>query len=108
MSILSHLIGTPLQPDLTGHVLMLEEVSEHHYRIDRMMCHITSNPQILQVKGIRLGRCSLIPENDPPFALDEEQIAREWCGRSGIAWLGRADIGHDAGNKVVPFGVWRR
>ena len=23
---------------------------------------------------------------------------------AGIAYLGRADIGHDAGNRVVPFG----
>jgi hypothetical protein len=44
ITILSCLIGTPLQPDLSGHVLMLEEVSEHLYRIDRLLCHITSNP----------------------------------------------------------------
>jgi muramoyltetrapeptide carboxypeptidase len=29
---------------------------------------------------------------------------QHWCARSGIAYLGRADIGHDADNKVVPFG----
>jgi muramoyltetrapeptide carboxypeptidase len=104
ITILSNLIGTPWQPDLTGHVLMLEEVSEHMYRIDRSLCHITSNPQIRRVAGLRLGRCSDITENDRPFVLTEEEIAREWCERSGIPWLGRADIGHDAANKVVPFG----
>ena len=31
-------------------------------------------------------------------------LARDWCERSGIPWLGRADIGHDVHNKVVPFG----
>ena len=29
---------------------------------------------------------------------------RYWCRRSGIPWLGRADIGHDIDNKIVPFG----
>lgn len=104
LAILSSLIGTPTMPDLAGHVLMLEEVSEHLYRIDRFLMHITSNPAIRRVAGLRLGRCSLIPENDPAFGQDEEAIARHWCQRSGIAWLGRADIGHDADNKVVPFG----
>jgi muramoyltetrapeptide carboxypeptidase len=104
ITILSQLIGTPWQPDLSGHVLMLEEVSEYMYRIDRSLCHITSNPAIRRVAGLRLGRCSDIPENDRPFVLTEEEIAREWCRRSGIPWLGRADIGHDADNKVVPFG----
>lgn len=104
ISILSSLIGTPLQPDLTGHVLMLEEVSEYMYRIDRSLFHITSNPDIRKVAGIRLGRCSLVPDNDPPFGATEEEVARDWCARSGIAYLGRANIGHDAANRVVPFG----
>ena len=34
-----------------------------------------------------------------------EEIAKRWCRRSGIAYLGRADIGHDADNKIVPFGL---
>ena len=32
-------------------------------------------------------------------------IARFWCERYGIPYLGRADIGHDSANKVVPFGL---
>jgi muramoyltetrapeptide carboxypeptidase len=104
LTILSHIIGTPLQPDLSGHVLMLEEVSEELYRIDRALFHVTSNPGIRKVAGIRLGRCSAIPPNDPDFAQSEEQIAQHWCAVSGIPYLGRADIGHDIDNKIVPFG----
>lgn len=104
ITILSQMLGTPLQPPMADHVLMLEEVSEHMYRIDRFMFHITSNPEVRKVAGIRLGRCSDIPPNDPDFGMDEEAVVRHWCERSGIAYLGRADIGHDAGNKVVPFG----
>ncbi len=104
MMTLSQLIGTPLQPDLTGHVLMLEEVSEQMYRIDRSLFHITSNPMIRRVAGIRLGRCSAIPPNDPDFSQTEAEVVRHWCRVSGIPYLGRADIGHDADNKIVPFG----
>ncbi|HTX49696.1 MAG TPA: LD-carboxypeptidase [Caulobacteraceae bacterium] len=104
IAILSSIIGTPLQPDLDGHVLMLEEVSEYMYRIDRSLLHITSNPRIRRIAGLRLGRCSAIPDNDPDFGMTEEQVARYWCHRAGIPWLGRADIGHDADNRVVPFG----
>jgi muramoyltetrapeptide carboxypeptidase len=104
MTVLSQLLGTPLQPDLAGHVLMLEEVEEALYRIDRSLFHITSNAEIRRVSGLMLGRCSLITPNEPDFGMSEEEIARYWCRRSGIAWLGRADIGHDANNKIVPFG----
>jgi muramoyltetrapeptide carboxypeptidase len=104
MAVLSHLLGTPLEPDLSGHVLMLEEVSEHLYALDRLMFHITSHPPIRRVAGIRLGRVSDIPPNDPAFGHSPEEIVRDWCKRSGIAYLGDADIGHDSANRVVPFG----
>ena len=105
LAMLTSMLGTPWQPDLAGHVLMLEEVGEYMYRIDRMLFQLTSNPAMRALAGLRLGRCSAIPDNDPDFGQTEDEVARAWCARSAIPWLGRADIGHDAGNKVVPFGA---
>ncbi|WP_096702029.1 LD-carboxypeptidase [Magnetospirillum sp. 15-1] len=107
LTILCHLLGTPWLPDLAGHVLMVEEVSEYMYRIDRDLFQLTGNPALRRVAGLKLGRCSDIPPNRPDFGQGEEEVARSWCRRTGIAYLGRADIGHDVGNKVVPFGLWR-
>lgn len=104
VTVFSQLLGTPIEPDLRGHVLMLEDVSEHMYRTDRALFHITGNAAVRRVAGIRLGRCTEVPDNDPDFGASEEEVFRYWCDRSGIPYLGRADIGHDAGNKVVPFG----
>jgi len=104
MVTLSQILGTPLQPDLRNHVLMLEEIFEYMYKIDRTMHHITANPEIQKVAGIRLGRCSDILENDSDFGKTAAEIVRHWCGRSGIAFLGAADIGHDSANRIVPFG----
>jgi len=105
ITVFSQLLGTPLEPDLAGHVLMLEDVSEHMYRTDRSLFHLTSNERVRRVAGIRLGRCTEVPDNDPDFGASEEEVFRYWCDRSGINYLGRADIGHDSGNKVVPFGT---
>jgi muramoyltetrapeptide carboxypeptidase len=104
MTVLGHLLGTPLEPDLRGHVLMLEEISEAMYRIDRSLFHITSSASIRGIAGLMLGRCSDITPNKPDFGLHEEELARYWCAKSDIPWLGRADIGHDVENKIVPFG----
>ncbi len=104
---LSNLIGTPYEPDLKGHVLMLEEVGEYMYRIDRSLFHILSSPKVRLIGGLCLGRCSDIPPNDPDFAKTEVEVAEHWCKRAGVPYLGRADIGHDAANKVVPFGEAR-
>ena len=104
LTVLSCLLGTPLEPDLAGAELLIEEVSEHHYRIDRLMFHLTASANVRGVTQIRLGRVADVPDNDPAFGRDEYAIVEEWCGRSGIAFGGRADIGHDAANRVVPFG----
>ena len=105
LTIIDQLVGTALEPDLSGHVLMLEEVSEAAYRIDRMMFHLTGQASIRGVAGIRLGRVSDVTPNDPDFGQTPEEIVRYWCLRSGIPYLGSADIGHDGANKVVPFGA---
>lgn len=104
LTVLSQLLGTPLQPDLADHVLMVEDVGEYMYRLDRSLFHVTSNPGIRHIAGLKLGRCSDIPPNDPDFGMTEEDVAQHWCRHAGIAYLGRADIGHDADNQVVPFG----
>lgn len=104
LTILSHLVNASWAPDLSGHVIMLEEVGEYHYRIDRCFWTIMQNAGVRKAAGIMLGRCSDIPENDPAFQKAEEEIARYWCERFSVPYLGRADIGHDVANKIVPFG----
>ncbi len=103
--VLQSMLGTSLLPDLSGHVLLLEDVGEYLYRLDRALFAITSSPAIRQVKGIKLGRLSDVPENDKPFGASDVEMLQYWCKRAGIAYLGRADIGHDVENKVVPFGA---
>jgi len=102
---LAMLCGTELMPDLTGHVVMVEEVAEHLYAVDRLFFHVTQH--LRGIAGLRLGRISAVPENDRPFGSTAEDIARDWCGRAGIPFLGAADIGHDAANRIVPFGLAR-
>ncbi len=105
---LAMLCGTPLMPGLAGHVVMVEEVSEHLYAIDRLFFHITAHLAKLDgggIAGLRLGRVSEVPENDRPFGAEPEEIARFWCERHAIPYFGPADIGHDSANKVVPFGL---
>jgi muramoyltetrapeptide carboxypeptidase len=105
LTVLSNLLGTSLEPDFSGVELLIEDVGEHLYRIDRSMFHVTATAAIRKVRRIRLGRVTDILANDPNFASDEASIVEQWCERSGIPFGGRADIGHDARNRVVPFPV---
>ena len=103
LTVLATLLGTVLEPDFSGVDLLIEDVHEHHYRIDRTMFHVTASANVRKVSRLRLGRVGDIPRNDPDFGLDEAAIVEEWCERSDIRFGGRADIGHDVFNRVVPF-----
>ncbi len=103
---LAMLVGTPHMPDPAGHVVLVEEVAEHLYAVDRLFGHVTQ--MLPGVAGLRLGRVSEVPENDRPFGASAEEIARYWCEKTSIPYLGRADIGHDAANRIVPFGLARK
>lgn len=105
ITVLAHLVSTDWAPDLSGHIIMLEDIGEYLYRIDRAMFSIMGDKGVRAAAGIMLGRVSAVPENDRPFGQSEEEIIQYWCARAGVPYLGRADIGHDAGNKIVPFGA---
>ncbi|MBX9727997.1 MAG: LD-carboxypeptidase [Sphingopyxis sp.] len=98
------MVGTPLWPDVTGHVLMVEEVGEYLYAVDRCFFALTSALWRNAPSEIRLGQVTDTRENDRPFGKDEVGIAEDWCQRTNIRYGGRCEIGHYAGNKVVPFG----
>lgn len=101
---LAMMTGTKLMPDLRDHILIVEEISEYLYAFDRALFHLCANLAGSGLAGIKLGRVSDIPENDRPFGEDPEEIVKRWAQQNGIAYLGRADIGHDSGNRIVPFG----
>lgn len=105
LTTLAMLAGTRLMPDLRAHVVQVEEVSEYLYAVDRLFFHLTSVLGTMNVAGLRLGRVSDVPENDRPFGSDALAIAKDWCARKAINFLGEADIGHDHANRIVPFGA---
>ncbi len=110
LTILSMMIGTAKLPDLSGHILIVEEVCEYDYAVDRALCHVAEALSDVGIVGLRLGEVSDVPANDRPFGETPEDMARRVCAANGIPYLGRASIGHTPRNHVVPFGLasrWR-
>src|SRR5436309_8561825 len=56
LTVLSNLLGTPLEPDFTGVDLLVEDLAEQLYRIDRSMFHVTATAHVRRAARLRLGR----------------------------------------------------
>jgi muramoyltetrapeptide carboxypeptidase len=69
-----------------------------------MMFTVGSATQLHGIAGIRLGQVTDVPENGE-FGETLDEIMARWARVLGVPYLGRAAIGHAAGNMVVPFGA---
>jgi muramoyltetrapeptide carboxypeptidase len=105
LSILGALIGTPWLPDLTDHVVIVEEVSEAMYNVDRLLFKIAHSTQLRGIAGLRLGAVTDVQPNLPPWGETLDYMMVRWSRDMGVPYLGRAEIGHTQGNRVVPFGI---
>jgi muramoyltetrapeptide carboxypeptidase len=97
------LVGTMHQLDLEGAVLLLEDVGERPYRIDRVLTQMEAAGALRRLGGCVVGDLVGCAERDgsPPSALE---VIAERLGRLDIAVVAGAPIGHGARNRAVPHG----
>jgi muramoyltetrapeptide carboxypeptidase len=105
LTVATHLLATPLQPDLTGAILAIEDVTEAPYRIDRLLTHWRLTGILSKVAGIAVGRFSQCeaPNGIPSFSVTE--VLRDRLLDLNIPIVAALPFGHDGCNAVLPVGV---
>ena len=103
LSVLTRLLGTPFLAPLEGAILLLEDVGERPYRLDRMWTHLALAGVFRQVRGIALGGFTGCEEKDAEYSSAE--VLRELAEGTGIPCAAGFPIGHGARNQPVPLGV---
>ena len=105
LTVATHLLNTPAQPNLDGVILAIEDVSEAPYRIDRMLTQWRMLGCFQHIRGIAIGRFSQCqsPANIPSFSVEE--VLRDRLCDLGIPVVADLPFGHDGENAVLPVGV---
>lgn len=99
LSMLVSSVGTPDQPDLAGAVLLLEDVGEAAYRVDRMLTHLLRAGALDGVAAVALGQFT-----DCGGAAVHE-VLRERLAPLGVPVLGGLAIGHGPAQETVVVGA---
>lgn len=107
LKMLAHLVGTPWQLDAADAVLLLEEVGEKPYAIDRDLTQLELAGILRGARGVVVGdlvRCTSAPtEVDDPGPA--RAVVAERLAAFGLAsWWG-APVGHGRRNRALPFGA---
>jgi muramoyltetrapeptide carboxypeptidase len=102
--VLAATCGTPWQLDATGAILVLEEVGEPAYRLDRLLQQLDSCGVFSGVRGFAVGQMHhcRVPEA-VPYRI-EDVLADHLC-RRGVPVVGDLPIGHAQANRAFPWGV---
>ncbi|MBE2252342.1 MAG: LD-carboxypeptidase [Myxococcus sp.] len=103
LSLLASLVGTRWMPALSGAVLLVEDVGERPYRLDRMWTHLALSGALDGVVGVALGEFTDCEEKDAAFSSAE--VLHELVGSLGVPVLAGLPIGHGAVNQPVVLGA---
>ncbi len=103
LSVFTRLLGTAFMPPLDGGVLLLEDVSEQPYRLDRMWTHLELAGVFHKLKGIVLGQFISCEPRDGGFTAAE--VLRELAGATGLPCAAGFPIGHGNVNEPVALGL---
>ena len=100
----THLIGTPWMPHLDGTILVLEDVGEAPYRVDRMLTQWRSAGLLDKVAGVACGRFSWMEDDIQPGDFSMEEILENRLGGLGVPLVVNLPIGHGYPNQALPLG----
>ena len=107
LTVATHLIGTAHMPDLTNAILVLEDIGEEPYKIDRMLTHWRLAGILNNLAGLCFGdfiNCE--SGNDvskhETFMLDE--ILKDRIKGLDIPIITNLPVGHGKGNAALPLG----
>lgn len=105
LALLAALVGTPYAPDYSGAILVIEDVYEAHYRIDRMLTHLRLSGALSACAGIVFGRFTDIPKEfgDEQWSLD--RVLADAAKRAGVPCVSNAPFGHIDEQWTIPLGA---
>lgn len=104
LCVLQSLAGTPYYPDLTGSILLLEDVDEKSYRVERMLLQLRQQPSFERINGIIFGQFTDISLNHPDDK-DINQIINEFSAAVKVPVIRNFPFGHVRARKTIPLGA---
>ncbi len=107
LTILTHLIGTKHLPDFKKSILIIEDVGEAPYRIDRMLTHLRLAGILEQISGLGLGSFTNCIDEDgvsQSKSFDLLDVLRDRTKDLKIPIISNLPVGHGEGNASLPIG----
>ena len=104
MAIVTSLLGTDLSYSFKNNILVLEDIGEHVYKIDRMLYSLRLAGVFQEIKGLVLGGFTDMEDTDVPFGKTIKDLILEQVQDLGIPVAFDLPFGHISDNQALVFG----
>ncbi len=104
LSILYSLLGSVSDIDTRGKILLIEDLDEYLYHIDRMMINLKRNGKLKDLAGLIVGSMSEMNDNTVPYGQTAYEIIREYVEEYDFPLCFGFPAGHIKGNSAMIFG----
>jgi muramoyltetrapeptide carboxypeptidase len=105
LALVAALAGTPYAADLDGAILLLEDVNEAVYRIDRMLTQLWLSGALRNIAGLAFGSFTEIPDDPANAQRPIERVLEEFATRCGVPCVSGFPMGHIDDQHVYPLGA---
>jgi muramoyltetrapeptide carboxypeptidase len=105
LALVASLVGTRYEPSFDGAILVLEDVNESVYRLDRMFTQLRLSGSLDQLAGIALGQFSEIPDEPASDTRPLLDLLYEVADQCAVPCLADLPIGHTADQWTIPLGA---
>lgn len=105
LALLAALCGTPNALRAEGAIVILEDLNEAAYRVDRMLRQLEQSGALRGVVGLAVGQFTLVPADENPDALTIDELLSDLAHRLRVPCLANLPIGHIADQWTVPLGA---
>jgi muramoyltetrapeptide carboxypeptidase len=105
LALLAALVGTPYAPDYDGAILVVEDVGETTYRIDRMLTQLALCGALTRVAGIVFGQFTEGTDPTDVTSRRLDDVLREAADVAGVPAIAGAPIGHIDDQWTIPLGA---
>ena len=103
LTVFTALLGTPYFPDMTDKILVIEDINEYPYRVDRMLAHLRLAGVFSKIKGLVLGDFSGCLSKDPADGTVDE-VFTDYFLNTPFPVV-QIHYGHRNRETVVPIGT---
>ncbi len=108
LSMIYSLMGTPLEPATDGNILLIEDLAEYLYHLDRIMQSLKLAGKLESLKGLLVGGLTEMKDNDAPFGQSPQEIIREAVKAYDFPVCFDFPAGHIDRNLPLVFGAGYR